>query len=113
MAHIDSYSFGHIVVDGRSYTGDILILPRGEVRNWWRLEGHLLQMEDLEEVIRSGGTLLVVGMGAYGYMRVPEELIEALREVGVEVIPFKTSETVRRFNDETSPMKAAALHLTC
>ena len=113
MAHIDSYRFGHIVVDGRSYTGDILILPHGEVKNWWRLEGHLLQMGDIEEVIRSGTTLLVVGMGAYRCMHVPEELIEALRVKGIEIYPFETSVAVRRFNDETSPTKAAALHLTC
>ena len=48
--HIDSYQFGKIVVDGTSYTSDVIILGKTIVSNWWRKQGHLLSAEDLEAV---------------------------------------------------------------
>ena len=101
------------MVDGRLYTHDIIILPQGKVKNWRRAKGHLLQMEDLDKAKIEPETTLVVGTGASGIMRVPKEVITALREKGIEVIPLKTAEAVIRFNNESSPLKAAALHLTC
>jgi hypothetical protein len=44
--HIDSYDFGHIVVDGVSYKNDLLIWPGRIKADWWRQEAHLLQAGD-------------------------------------------------------------------
>jgi hypothetical protein len=51
MARIDYYEFGRIVVDGRQETKDLIILPHRVVRNWWRLDGHALVLDDLAEVL--------------------------------------------------------------
>ena len=45
--HIDSYEFGRIVVDGRAYSQDLILLPDGIQDSWWRQESHLLQIADL------------------------------------------------------------------
>ena len=45
--HIDSYEFGRIVVDGRAFSQDIILLPDGIQDSWWRLEGHRLQIPDV------------------------------------------------------------------
>ena len=34
MAHIDDYRFGRIVIDGRAYTSDLILLPHRVVENW-------------------------------------------------------------------------------
>jgi len=48
---IDSYRFGHLVVDGQPHTKDLIILPDKVIAGWWRKQGHTLLPDDLEEVL--------------------------------------------------------------
>ena len=34
--HIESFFFGHIVIDGRAYAQDVIILPDHVLGGWWR-----------------------------------------------------------------------------
>jgi hypothetical protein len=113
MPQIDAYSFGRIVVDGEEETRDVILLPGRVVRNWWRLDGHRLVLEDLEDVLDELPGRLVVGTGAYGQMIPAPATLELLRQRGIEVEALPTGEAVRRY-DELDPRRtAAALHLTC
>ena len=47
MARIEGYSFGSISVDGRRYKSDLIIYPDRVRSDWWRKEGHQLQLEDI------------------------------------------------------------------
>ncbi len=76
---IEKYSFGKIEIDGTEYTSDVIIYPDGVDGKWWRLEGHLLQMPDLEAVIGKKPDIIVVGTGYMGVMRVPEARCETIR----------------------------------
>ncbi|RLG37477.1 hypothetical protein DRN79_03115 [Methanosarcinales archaeon] len=112
---IDEYNFGRIVVDGKEYTEDLIILTDKIKANWWRKEGHLLLKEDIEDVIEEEKPeILIVGTGKYGYMKIADETREYAAEKGVEIIAERTDEACRIFN-ELSSMKrvVAALHLTC
>jgi hypothetical protein len=44
---ITSYDFGHIIIDGKRYTSDLIVFPDRVKVGWWRKEGHRLQLEDL------------------------------------------------------------------
>lgn len=113
--HIDSYRFGRIVVDGGGYTGDCLILRDTVKPDWWRKEGHKLCIEDLEAVLSAKPEVLVVGCGAYGVMRVSDEVRQALEQEGIRLEASDTAAAVDRFNElsETGCNVAAAMHLTC
>ena len=113
MACIDSYSFGKIVIDGVIHTGDIIILPDGEVKAWWRREGHNLEMEDLLAILETNTIFLAIGTGMYGVMHVPKELVQYLTERGIETVVAKTSSAVEQYKLKDTQEKAAALHLTC
>jgi hypothetical protein len=110
---IDAYSFGHIVIEGKSYTKDVIIFTRSVFSPWWRKEGHYLYMEDIEAVIREKPHVLIVGKGYSGVMEVPQSLVRKLSEMGMEVIVERTSEAVKTFNDHEGKNVVAALHLTC
>jgi hypothetical protein len=113
--HIDSYQFGRIVIDGTEYNSDCIILG-GSVRpNWRRKQGHLLAAEDLKLVIAAKPSILVVGCGASGMMRVSENIDEVLREQGIELFTASTHKAVERFNElaRKGESVAGALHLTC
>ncbi len=113
--HIDSYEFGQIVVDGNSFTKDIIILANSVQSNWWRKQGHTLSTEDLQTVFANKPSVLIVGCGASGLMKVPNETKQALQncEIGLETLD--TQKAVQRFNELSlsDANVAAALHLTC
>ena len=113
--HIDSYQFGKIVVDGIGYSSDCLIVDDSVGANWWRKQGHLLAVEDLQPVIAAKPSVLVVGCGTSGMMKVSEEILQALQQQNIELITLDTNQAVNMFNElaEKGRDVAAALHLTC
>jgi hypothetical protein len=113
MARIEHYEFGRIVVDGQEERGDLIILPDQVVRNWWRQEGHVLILEDLDGVVDDLPEHLVIGTGALGRMRPDPHALERLQARGVTVESLPTGQAVRRYGELEPSRTAAALHLTC
>jgi len=112
--NISHYSFGRIVIDGQTYTKDIILFPERVFSPWWRKEGHLLQIEDLIEVVNAKLPVLIVGTGYNDTMRVPEEVIAYLRSKDIELHVKDTRAAVKLYNEISGEKKtAAALHLTC
>lgn len=111
---IESYSFGHIVIDGQSYTSDVILYPDCVEADWWRRQGHLLVPEDLAAVVAEEARTLIVGTGRSGLMRVPPETLEYLESRGFEVIVEKTGDAWQTYNQLSEQTEIiAALHLTC
>ena len=111
---IDSYAFGHIVIDGRSYTSDVIILPSKVLEGWRREDGHRVEIAELDDVLRAKPEVLVVGAGFYGAMEMPEATAAYVRARGIDLIVLDTAAAVAQFNMIAGKKKAAAaLHLTC
>ncbi len=111
---IDSYAFGHVVVDGRSYTEDVIVFPDGVVEGWRREEGHRVEAADLYEVLLAKPEVLVVGCGCYNVMEVPDATADHVRARGIDLVMLDTAAAVELFNSLSGKKKvAAALHLTC
>ncbi len=113
--HIDSYQFGKIVIDGTAYCSDLIVLADSVKPNWRRKRGHWLSVEDLACVIDARPSVLVVGCGAYGIMKVPEPTRQFLAEKNIELHIYNTHKAAQKFNElaQTAVNVAAALHLTC
>jgi hypothetical protein len=111
---IDDYSFGRIVINGTTYTSDVIIYPDHIDDSWWRKEGHSLYPGDLPGVMNAHPEILIVGTGYSGVMRVPEETHAHLESFGIEVQAVRTTRAVTLFNELRDHRKVvAALHLTC
>ncbi len=113
MCRIAGYRFGRVTVDGREVTRDVIILPGRVVENWGRQEGHELAWVDLEDVADELPSRLVVGTGADERMRPDPDVLDRLKERGVEVECLQTDRAVARFAELDPANTAAALHLTC
>ncbi|MHB8067989.1 MAG: Mth938-like domain-containing protein [Desulfobaccales bacterium] len=111
--HIDSYEFGQIVIDGRTYRNDLLIWPGRIKSDWWRSESHLLQIPDVFEALAADIQVLVVGTGASGRMAVDPELAAYLKDKRIELIARPSGEACQIINQMGQRRWAAALHLTC
>jgi hypothetical protein len=113
MASLQSYRFGHIEIDGRTETRDLIVLPGRVVTNWWRKDGHSLVLDDLVDVLDELPLRLIVGAGADSRMQPDPEALNALRERGIEVEVLPTAAAVERYRGSDPAVTAAALHLTC
>ena len=111
---IERYSFGRITIDGKTHTSDVIIYPGRVDASWWRKEGHNLQVADVTDIIAAHPQVLIIGTGAYGVMKVPENTIAHLQSKGIEVHTANTDKAVHLFNElQNDRVVVAALHLTC
>ena len=110
---IDHYSFGKIVINGKTYTSDVIVFKDFVKDNWWRKEGHKVYLEDIEEILKANPEVVVFGTGAYGRVVVDREVINKLKSMGAEVIVEKTSKAVEVFNKFKDKNVVLAAHLTC
>ncbi|RPI51537.1 MAG: hypothetical protein EHM49_07000 [Deltaproteobacteria bacterium] len=119
MGHmkIGAYRFGEIVIDGICHTKDLKII-RGKIfENWWRSQGHTLQLSDILDVVEAKPSILIIGTGAYGRMVLSSGLSAELDSRGIRIEALPTEPAIQRFNELASQLGqeavAFAVHLTC
>jgi hypothetical protein len=111
---IEGYSFGSMTIEGRRYESDLKIFPDRVVPHWWRKEGHVLSLEDIEDVLESKPEILIVGTGYSGMLAVSDALRKYISGQGILLIIEKTSEAWKTFNRLSPHQKVvAAFHVTC
>ncbi len=110
---IDSYEFGKIIIDGKGYTNDVIIVERKVYPDWFRKEGHFLQKKDLGPILEAEINTLIVGTGHVGAMRVGENVREYCKEEGIKLIELKSAEAVDKYNEIIGKGVALGIHLTC
>ena len=106
-----------MVIDGTSYSSDLIIYPDGEIlSSWWRQSGHSLVEDDITDLIKQKPAAIVVGTGAHGIMKPDQRLVSMLEEQkGVDFKAIPTGEAVEVFNrmvDEGRRV-GGCFHLTC
>ncbi|TMS07764.1 Mth938 domain-containing protein [Larimichthys crocea] len=100
---IASLSWGHMKVKGCSSSyKDCKVWPGGS-RAWdWRETGtdHRpgVQPADLEEVLRKGVDLLVIGRGMSEALQVPASTLDFVKQKGVDVRVLQTEKAVAEYN---------------
>lgn len=112
---IESYEFGRMVIDGETFTSDIIIIRDRAKGGWWRKEGHRLDIDDVSEILQEKPDVLVVGTGYTGMMSVPEETRKFIQSNGIRLEAQPTVEAWKTYNEwlRSGRRIAAAFHLTC
>lgn len=113
---IDKYSFGCISINGVEYSKDVIIIGDDVFHPWWRKEGHMVFIEDLEYPLKKNVDEFVIGTGYYGFVKIDEKLVEYLKGINKKISWMKTQEVVKLYNnlkEEERKKKAFCLHLTC
>lgn len=112
---IESYSFGNIVINGHTYTSDIIIFPDGRIQDsWWRKAGHSLSISDVTELVNAKPKVIIAGTGASGLMSPDMKLEGVLSQKGIEFRAVPTAQAVRLYNEMSKTKRVGAcFHLTC
>jgi len=115
MSIIESYRFGRIVIDGTTYTADVIIYPDGSILNPWRRnKGHVLEAVDLQDLIVTTPEIIICGTGAMGAMRPSAALKDYLGICNIDFIDQRSSRAVKTYNKLSGGKKVGGcFHLTC
>ena len=101
--------------DSLNYCKDLKIIGDDVVENWWRNEGHRVDVGGVSDILAVTPEVLIVGTGYAGYMEVSKSLHTELENRSIKLIAQRTPRAVKTFNELHSQGKrvAAAFHLTC
>lgn len=119
---IEDYQFGSIVVDGETYSHDVEVFWTGDVFDWWRKESHVIDIEDVIDVVEQNPESIVIGTGQDGMAKVTERAQKFIQDRGIKLFIDPTEQAVRTFNirkeesqeEEGKPEKVIGLfHITC
>ena len=119
MAKINSFNFGFIVVDGKQYVYDVLILPDGTVKerehSKARLGSHTIGRAEIEELAKMKPETIIVGIGTNGMATVSPDAQLYRLEAKLNLIVLPSSEAVEKLNQLVDEGKrvAALIHITC
>ena len=113
---IDQYEAGRCIhIKGEIFQHDVKIIGDKVLGNWWRKQGHRLDVSDIQDIIDSHPEVLVIGTGYAGRMKVPASTRAALTDSGIRIEADETGRAVLAFNRlrESGHDVAGAFHLTC
>ena len=112
---ITDFSFGKIVVNGKTYSNDIKIVRGQVISDWWRKRGHRVDVEDVADILESRPDIVVIGKGSPGLMKSSSSLRDYLNVNNVELIEKKTAKAIEVFNKlyQEGRQVAAGFHITC
>ncbi|MEO0097355.1 MAG: MTH938/NDUFAF3 family protein [candidate division WOR-3 bacterium] len=112
---IEKTGFGWIIIDGKKYNYDILILANGEILNRYENfsgDNHEFSIEEAQKLLNPKPEVIIIGTGQSGILKVKEETIQFLKEQKVKLIALPTPKAIEVFH-KLKDIKACLFHLTC
>ena len=110
---ITHYSFGQMVIDGKTYESDLSISADKTVKKWRMRVIHFIDLDDIRELVNDGTRTLIIGIGAQEVCSVSDDVSVYLISKGVELHVLSTDEAVKLFNATPKKGLAACFHLNC
>lgn len=112
---IEHFEFGKMIIKGQVFNSDLKIINGKVVDNWWRKQGHLVVLEDVEEILASQPEIIVIGQGSPGLLKVDSGLKALFRRRGIKLIEEPTPKAMLTFNQlvKARCKVDAGFHLTC
>jgi hypothetical protein len=111
---IEAYRFGEIVISGKTYQNDVIIYGDHVDSQWWRTQGHILEPDDIKQVIEARPNTVIFGTGQPGLMKVSQSTIAAMKKWKIEAIIMPTEQACKEYNRLAGERNViACLHLTC
>ena len=119
MAKVNSFDFGFIVIDGKRYGYDVVVLPDGSVKEREASKamfgGHAINKGEIEELAETKPGTIIVGTGTSGMAAVSEDAQAYAEEAKLNLVVLPSSEAIEKLNQlvDEGRNAAAIIHITC
>jgi len=112
MVKINSFRFGSLTINNKTYENDMAIHWDGELIP---IESsHTISKGDIIDFLLKGPETIVIGTGIAGNVKIDKDAENFLRLKNVELIIKKTPDAIEEFNKLSKNKKViAVLHITC
>ncbi len=112
---IEQYHFGSMTISGKRYTTDLKIIEGQVIPDWWRKSGHIVEINDITDILKAKPKYLIIGTGSSGLMKVENKLQQHLLICGIHLMEESTAKATQTFNQMHQDGKniSACFHLTC
>ncbi len=119
MAKVNNFEFGSIVVDGKQYAYDVLVLPDGTVRereaSKAKFGSHDIKKGEVEQLAKARAEAIIVGTGTDAMAAVSRDAQAYAKEAKLNLVVLPSSEAIEKLNELADKGKrvAALIHITC
>ena len=119
MAKVSRFDFGSIVIDGKQYSYDVVVLPDGTIKereaSKAKFGGHTIGKAEIEELAKMKPETVIVGTGTDGMATVSEDGQAYARGAKLNLVVLASSKAIEKLNQLTREGKrvAALIHITC
>ncbi len=111
---LTDYAFGRVTLNGTTYTSDLILCDDRVIENWRRKDGHALFPEDIAPYLAENTSVVIIGCGSLGMLKVPVETAEWLKARGTALVALPTDQACRHFNEMAKKEGVLlGVHLTC
>ncbi|TFG04352.1 MAG: hypothetical protein EU539_10985 [Promethearchaeota archaeon] len=123
--NFEKTKFGSITIDGTRYKHDVYLFVDGSIekrnkKNSPRIGGHRsLSKWELDQVLKAGPEILIIGMGQSGVLPFTEDATKTLKslqdEKGLRIIKGNTPDILSQTNEalDSGNKVAGIFHTTC
>jgi hypothetical protein len=119
LIKVEGLSFGSIIVGGKKYRRDVILLPDGTVKQrkggFWMFGSHRFKRSEIEELSKAGAEEIVIGTGTNSKARLSNEAKSYVGQSRLQLHTLPSYEAVPEFNNlvEVGKKVAAIIHITC
>jgi len=112
---VEKISFGEIIIDGKTYTEDIII-EKGKISRRQKVVSRMSKSTyghtplTIHENIPWDCNTLIIGTGMNGSLPVANEVFKTAEELSIKIIRKKTKDALDHLGDKNTNF---ILHLTC
>lgn len=112
---INNYQFGEIIIDGKTYHNQDIIIYSEKVEIWLCSNHHHPSLADFNEILKNKPQILIIGTGYSGLAKVEKEVKRELKKVIPKIFILDTRRASQFYNKLASQNKniVACFHLTC
>lgn len=112
MVKINSFHFGSLTVNNKTYDNDMTIHWDGEMNP--RESDHTFSKGELIDLLLKEPEIIVIGTGTAGCVKIEKAAENFAKMKNVELIVKKTPEAIEEFNKLSKDKKViAVMHVTC
>jgi hypothetical protein len=119
LPRIEKAKFGSIIIDGITYTSDVIIRPDGQVKKRKKKlskaiygTSHTISLEEARHIYKEEAPLIIIGSGKFDRVRLSEEAEAYFKSKGCKVKISPTAKAVQMWNETVGPV-IGLFHITC
>ena len=119
MAKIEKFSFCPIVIEGKKYRRDVLILADGTVKKrkggFLMFGSHKIKKKEIEELIQGQPETIIVGTGTNSVAKIAPDVESWAEGKNLSLLVQPSYNAVAQLNELSEQKKkvASLIHITC